>query len=276
MFKAVQSAKVRINEDVGPVQCADIFKRNEDFLTAAVFSRLLYMPPETISKVLPMYDVHPGEVIASAFWPEWSVESQGETHRVEPDVYIQFTGFDLIVEAKLDDVASYPQTAEQWANEWAAWQQEHLDDERRGMLLAIGGLGRTESDVKTKVTRLAAEAESYLRARLPRVPPIHAVGISWQSLYERLGVLRKEVSPQLLADLRAILGYFGFRGHQYLADLSEVGRQATGSPIDAGSMDIIWRGHGAQIEPDWIVAWRGLSPISDASITALPRGDHGK
>jgi len=51
MFKAVRS-KVRLRERLEELPCADIFKLNEDFLTAAVFSRLLYMPSEALSALL--------------------------------------------------------------------------------------------------------------------------------------------------------------------------------------------------------------------------------
>jgi hypothetical protein len=274
VFKAVQSAKVRVNEDVGPVRCGDVFKRNEDFLTAAVFSRLLYMPTDALNKLLRVSDARLGEVLASEFWPEWSVDSQNPRRRVEPDVYIQFDSVDLIVEAKLGDVAGY-QMADQWAREWAAWYQNRRNDERPGLLLGIGGLGRTESEVKAEVTRLVEQTNSLLHARLPPICPINADGLAWQGLYDRLGILRKEVSPQLLTDLLAILGYFGSRGHEYLADLSEVASRAMARPIRVGSTDVIGRWHGAPTEPDWIAASRGLRPISDASITVLAEVDRG-
>jgi hypothetical protein len=272
MFKAVQSAKVRLNEDV-PLRCADIFKANEDFLTAAVFSRLLYMPTDAIRRLLPVFDVDPGEVVASTFWPQWSVDSGGETSRVEPDIHIRFDGVDLIVEAKLGDVFGY-QTAKQWAWEWAAWHQA-FGSEREALLLGIGGLGRTDSDAAGVARNLANDASFLLRAQFPGTPPIRAVGLSWQGLYGRLDAVREDVRSRLLADLREILGYFGFRGREFLADLAEVVKLAKALDISVSSIDVFERRPRPRYELDWLAACRRLRPISDVSIAVLAEADYG-
>lgn len=65
---------------------ADAFRLNENFLTAAIFARLLYFPSEALSKLLPVFAANPGEIKESGFWPSWSVKAKnGTAIRVEPD-----------------------------------------------------------------------------------------------------------------------------------------------------------------------------------------------
>ena len=76
MFKAVRFSKVRIQEWVTDVRWTDAFRLNEDFLTAAIFARLLYFPSEALSTLLPVFAANPGEIKESGFWPSWSVKAK--------------------------------------------------------------------------------------------------------------------------------------------------------------------------------------------------------
>jgi hypothetical protein len=214
MFKAVKFGKIRLGEGLEELRRANVFKLNEDFLTAAVFSRLLYMPSEALSALLlPVFDGRLGNVQESAFWPAWSVESRsGEVIRVEPDVYVEFESLDLIVEAKLNDDPG--QTPVQWAREWAAWHQG--EDARLGkqaLLLAIGGLGATSNTSEAVAREIGAAANRLLQRDFIGVPAIRWVGLSWRELYDRLSseILDDQPNSQLAQDLTEILRYFGLR-----------------------------------------------------------------
>lgn len=53
MFKAVKHGKVRFSGSLTAGTWDQVFKPNEDFLTAAVFSRLMYLTPEALAGLLP-------------------------------------------------------------------------------------------------------------------------------------------------------------------------------------------------------------------------------
>ena len=80
-----------------------------------------------------------GKLEKFEFWPSWKPDSQLERNssRVEPDVFLRFEQYDIIVEAKRHDFTQ-SQNIEQWQNELGAWCQEFQTD-RPVVLLAIGG-----------------------------------------------------------------------------------------------------------------------------------------
>ena len=142
--------KVRLRQGLEELPCASIFRLNEDFLTAAVFSRALYMTSEALcSLLLPGFGVTAGKVKEATFWPTLRLQSANTAiARIEPDLCVQFEGLDLIVEAKLGDDPGC-QTPEQWAREWAAWHQaERSDTKKPSLLLAIGGLGSADATLE--------------------------------------------------------------------------------------------------------------------------------
>lgn len=240
MFKAVKFGKLR-RDGLEELKWADIFQPNEDFLTAAVFSRLLYMPSEVLSRILLRdVDVRLGAITESAFWPKWTVQStSAEARNVEPDLYIQSEGLDLIVEAKRydDPVCQEP---DQWAREWAAWHQsDYFDPQKAVLLLAIGGLGTSEAS-NAKAKSLIDAANNYLVTKFPRLPEIQAAGVSWQELYRRLTEIPGDlVQAELLRDLKEILSYFGHRTCEHLADLARIMRDSNSNGIDLRSLVVL-------------------------------------
>ena len=81
----------------------------EDSLTGAVFSTLLHLPEEMFWEVLreavksprfPVPPVPPVRLEEVQPWPAWDGEGTGNSRLVEPDLFLRFSGLDLIVEAK--------------------------------------------------------------------------------------------------------------------------------------------------------------------------------
>jgi hypothetical protein len=281
MFKAMKSRKVRLREGLEEFRYADVFKLNEDFLTAAVFSRLLYLTSEALSSLLLRgLEVNLGPLKEAAFWPAWSVESKsGETIRVEPDLYVQFEDRDVIVEAKLNDNPGC-HAPEQWSREWAAWYKgEHSQREKQAVLLAIGGLGATNVMSEAEATRIGIAANRLLQTDFPGVPSIQWVGLSWQELYDGLGSeILVELNSQLAHDLTEILRYFGLRRYEFLNDLSKPKWQSTRA-INDESFGVVSRWHNRQRAPDWLEVSRLSRPISSSSVFSvinrfLPEAEH--
>lgn len=104
----------------------------EDSLTSSVFERLALLSDENLWWVLrnacdkqalaatPLPD-NVGKLEKIEFWPSWKPDSQLERNssRVEPDVFLRFEQYDIIVEAKRHDFTQ-SQNIEQWQNELGA------------------------------------------------------------------------------------------------------------------------------------------------------------
>jgi hypothetical protein len=78
----------------------------EDTLTSSVFDYLLLLPDslfwEIIKKSCYQNNL-PGNISfieSYEFWPHWDSENTTKTNYIEPDMFIRFDNFDLIIEAK--------------------------------------------------------------------------------------------------------------------------------------------------------------------------------
>lgn len=69
------------------------------------------------------------------FWPQWKLDD-----RVEPDVFVRFKEFDLIIELKRNDANQ--QYMDQWKREIDAYRLRYKDSHKDVYLVAISG--RTE------------------------------------------------------------------------------------------------------------------------------------
>lgn len=141
-----------------------LYRDLEDLLTSSVFGNLLYLPSDLMWRIVwgaatfesdtdaldgRALPVASGEVKSAEFWPSWWLTQGKEWHRVEPDVFLIYEDFDVIIEAKRYD-GQQMQDPIQLAKELAAYHQK----QRQGSLkpvyvLAVGGT--------QKANRVAAE-----------------------------------------------------------------------------------------------------------------------
>jgi hypothetical protein len=127
-----------------------IDRPREDSLTAAVFGHLLHLPMEQCWQILrdacpsSQFPEFPGDPLAIHAWPSWSAKGTSNTHRVVPDLVIEFKAFDLIVEAKRWDVPM--QDKEQWKRELKAYVTEYGSKKRAVIMLALGGIHTHQDD----------------------------------------------------------------------------------------------------------------------------------
>ena len=116
----------------------------EDSLTSTVFDNLKYLPTELFYKILKnslFTDELPvvcGEILSIEFWPNWNPEGTSNTVKIEPDVYLRFQNFDLIIEAKRhnDNQQNFPQMKDQIT----AYFNEYNEDQVNLYYLQLGGL----------------------------------------------------------------------------------------------------------------------------------------
>lgn len=122
----------------------------EDPKTSSVFETMLMLPDELFWGVLraACFDNHnlplvSGHIDDYEFWPHWDPTGTTNTNLVEPDVFIRFQMFDVIIEAKYNDHSG--QYSQQWVNEIIAYQNEY-GSEKPLYFIAVGGNAEKASE----------------------------------------------------------------------------------------------------------------------------------
>lgn len=184
---------------------AQFIQPKEDTLTAAVFGHLLHLPIETFWKVLrcACYDdqlpLQCGEPVLIAPWPKWSARGTNNSCYVEPDLFIRFTKFDLIIEAKRwDDGMQY---REQWQNELQAYKNEYGEDKQPLYFIALGGIHAEESEM--------VDDQIILKARWRKI--IGAVKRQRQQLEEQ--VVTSSVMHSQIRVCNDLISHFSRHGY---------------------------------------------------------------
>ena len=115
----------------------------EDPKTSSVFETMLMLPDELFWGVLrtACFDnenlpVVAGRIEDYEFWPHWDSTNTTNSTLVEPDVFIRFQSFDVIIEAKYSDRPG--QYYQQWKNEIIAYSNEYGSDKPL-YFIAVGG-----------------------------------------------------------------------------------------------------------------------------------------
>ena len=127
-----------------------IYKANEDALTSAIFERFMYLPQELTQRIFKtaLFHAIPGldfnAIESITYWPNWNANGiEGKT-RIEPDVFIRTTTYDIVIEAKRYDAKQQSKT--QWHNEIQAYYNEYTDDDKKLVFIALGGLHKKETE----------------------------------------------------------------------------------------------------------------------------------
>ncbi|QXP90932.1 hypothetical protein [Methylococcus capsulatus] len=186
----------------------DDFEGYEDSLTAAVFSRLSYLPTADFFDILGVGVCYGdqgtqlniclcqkifGEIVEVKFWPSWKDE---EDRFVIPDVFFEFELADLIVEAKRDDYQT-AQKSDQIVREVEGYRKYRKaypknNNNKELWVLAIGGV-------------------ASLRNFRWKSPDIKLIVMKWSSLAEKINDLlekktccdgRKRILEDLIEALR--------------------------------------------------------------------------
>ncbi len=208
MLHAITHRKAGRNVISDEINWQQLFKTSEDSLTSFVFERLFYLPTELFWSILTRacygneLPNNPGKMMSKEFWPHWDAKQTTNTNFIEPDIFIRFSDFDLIVEAKRYD--HNQQYRGQWINQIQAYRNEY-SEEKKLYHLALGGLFSEETQVENGV---------------------HIVMCRWKSLLEQIQLSHRQLSESegLLNSNDAILQVFTdlmviFRLHGYATGL---------------------------------------------------------
>ena len=254
MFHAIEKSKVRdqfTGLDNGS-SWRKVYRQYEDFLTAAVFGRLIYLPSNLLwslirkvsfdSEQLPAFS---GYLESYEFWPKWEIQENKKDlsfNYKEPDVFLKFRKIDVIIEAKLGDKANL-QSPKQWAEEIIA--KMHQTDEvnnptKPTLLFAIGGLGNNIS--KNQFLKKKEECFRIISTFSTEINLEHIIieGGTWQSLQKELKRMLNYLSEEhklqerygtislervhlyhLVKDIINILAFHGIKEWRYFSNIIE-------------------------------------------------------
>jgi hypothetical protein len=144
VLQAILNRKLGRSIDSQEVHWSALFKASEDSLTSTVFGTLLYLPTDLFWHTLKnaCYGDHLADIdeniISIEFWPHWSGKDTTNVNYVEPDVFIRTKEVDVIIEAKRYDDGQ--QLKGQWENELNSYLTEYGSENRKVILIALGGL----------------------------------------------------------------------------------------------------------------------------------------
>lgn len=127
------------------------FKSCEDSLTAVIFDTLKYLPTELFWKIIKdslYHDKLPfaaGDLLSISFWDKWDPEGTSNKRYVEPDVFLRFQEFDIIIEAKRYD--KFQQLESQLQKEVIAYHNEFKEESKNLYFIKLGGLHSRNNEV---------------------------------------------------------------------------------------------------------------------------------
>lgn len=116
----------------------------EDSFTALVFDLLKYLPIDVFWEILKKslcQDKLPkesGDMLSIHFWEKWDPSDTTNSKYVEPDVFIRFNGFDVLIEAKRNDEKGQYQS--QIYGEIQGYINEFGSEEETLYFIQLGGL----------------------------------------------------------------------------------------------------------------------------------------
>jgi hypothetical protein len=179
----------------------------EDSLTAAVFSHLLHLPADLFWQILrgacyatDQLPVLVGEPEVHS-WPKWNARGTDNSSYVEPDLFLRFPAFDLIIEAKRWD--DRMQSREQWRAELTAYCNEYGSDRKEVRMIALGGIHAEQSDI-------IESTWTFEGGRKPDRVACPVIMCRWQSILNQCRRRRREMgllsfpTSQSAAELRIL------------------------------------------------------------------------
>ena len=78
-----------------------------------------------------------GRLLSYEFWSHWDNTGTDNNAYVEPDLFLRFEEFDVIIEAKYGDYGG--QYLKQWTQELTAYDNEYRKEEKPVIFIAVGG-----------------------------------------------------------------------------------------------------------------------------------------
>jgi len=162
-----------------------------------------------------------GELSSIEYWPKWDAKNTSNDRLVEPDVFIRFEEFDVIIEAKRYDFKG--QTKTQFHNETEAYFNEYGEDYKPLYFIKLGGLNSVQNEDS-------------------RIEKIIICKTDWTKLLTEIVDLKKELEHsnkfltnhyvRLLDDCIQAFSLHQFYYLQWLKDLAEIKINSISIPLN--------------------------------------------
>lgn len=124
---------------------------NEDPKTSAIFENLMLLPDNVFWYILrcscsdnSSLPTNTGRLISYRFWPHWDKTNTNNANYIEPDLFLEFEEFDIIIEAKYGDRSG--QYRDQWEKEIIAYSNEY-ELKKEFVFIAVGGNISTKTEI---------------------------------------------------------------------------------------------------------------------------------
>ena len=202
----------------------------EDSLTACVLPHLLHLPIEQFWQILlkacygrDQFPESPGEPLQVDYWPKWDPTDTKNNTYVEPDVFMRFREFDLIIEAKRGDDGG--QEPDQWKKEIIAYANEFGEDRVPVKMIALGGILGTTTE-RVPCTWNSTETGKKHELSCP------VVMCRWRGLLDQCKRMRRELkhlenrdsrsfaTSRILDDVIGLFGSHGYSTGRWFADFN--------------------------------------------------------
>jgi hypothetical protein len=185
----------------------------EDSLTSCIFDFLFLLPsslfwkilrkaiivtPENNKETIPKEKI--GQLEHYEFWPHWDPLGTENVNYVEPDVFIRFSEYDVIIEAKRYEIGQ--QDPLQWKKEITGYRNEYGKDKKRSYLIALGGLRNNN------------------KKQIKGIPIFQC---RWSSILDIIcKILENERNGVIRLILKLVLRYFEIHGYVQIKWLEEL------------------------------------------------------
>jgi hypothetical protein len=166
----------------------------EDSLTSSVFDLLKYLPSEIFWNILKKslyFDKLPsvsGDIVAIKFWEKWDPEGTNNSHFVEPDVFLEFYDFDIIIEAKRYN--EFQQNVNQRKSQIQSYSNEFGSNNKKLFYIQLGGLHNLEDEANEtdifNVVICKTDWSKLLNQIIAEKKSIEDVNLSQLNSYKRI------------------------------------------------------------------------------------------
>jgi hypothetical protein len=166
----------------------------EDSLTSSVFDLLKYLPTEIFWKILKKslyYDKLPsisGDLIAIKFWEKWNSEGTGNSNYVEPDIFLEFNEFDIIIEAKRYN--ENQQNIYQRKSQIQSYSNEFGRNNKKLYYIQLGGLNSIDDETNEQgiidVVVCKTDWSKMLNQIIAEKKSIEDINLSQLNSYKRI------------------------------------------------------------------------------------------
>jgi len=225
-----KAGRVNVGDKTENVSWRQLFQQREDLLTAAFFSRFGYLSPVIQHRLLQYWFGGEGDFTTykgMEFWPKYELQNNDVRDFVEPDLLINFSHFDVMIEVKP------PQGGDQYFEQWETEIDGYFSLENNSKPLWFIAVGRIEIVPEEWSDKLTKNEQFNLQK---------IAAIKWKPIASHISKLIKSGEPhyqdhRILEDMLRALSLYGIRGHDlYWKDLYKI----KGYSGDISSLFKLW------------------------------------